>query len=91
MKIKKLVLPMVFCAEMIGVCYYFGISSYGLQAVGNQKDKNAALVKQIDALHRDVSALEHATYAWDHDPFYVEQVAREELHMARDDELVYFS
>lgn len=91
MRLKKLVLPLIFLSELGGVGYYFVFSAYGLQAIHTQREKNVTLEDEIDTLQRDVSILEGVTHAWEHDPFHMERVAREELHMARDNEIIYFS
>ena len=79
----------VFLLAAITVAFtLFGDGSYGdltrlRETLAGQKRKNAALDERVDALKRGVHALQHDDRA-------LEKAARNELGMARPDELVFF-
>lgn len=89
-KVKKTFLRAFFTIEAI---VFIGTYFFGAQGIKAQH-RLLALEQQLDdeivSLQKDIQHLEKHMVAWKTDNFYKEKVARERLHMARKDEVVYY-
>lgn len=77
----------LFCALAAAVLSLFGDNSYarmqGLRhSLGAQHDKNEELREQVGSLRREVRSLQHDDRA-------IEKAARNELGLARSDEMIF--
>ena len=90
MKRKQLIVRILFGLEaciFLGT-YFFG--GQGIKALGQLNDQHRQLVQEIAQLEDDVTRLEQKITTWQTNPFYKEKIARERLHMARKNELIYY-
>ena len=69
--------------------YFFIFSEFGLIRHYATSLEFQARVREICAFKREVAQLEQEIVKWKKDPFYVEKMAREELGMGYQDEIVY--
>lgn len=86
---KRLWLRLFFTVEV--VCF-FGFYFFGAQGVINllhRKKYNQQLVQEKIKLQESLKELELSVNAWQTDSFLKEKIAREQLYMARPEELVY--
>lgn len=77
----------LLCALVAALFSLFGDDSYGRmkaleKSLEAQRDKNAELQSTVSDLKREVSGLQH-------DPRTLEKAARDELLMARPDEMIF--
>lgn len=81
---------MFFCIElcMFTWVYYYG--PHGMQVLHKLVNENTVLEKEVAMTRTDIKELETKIIAWNSDPFYKEQVAREQLQMARKNEIIYY-
>ncbi len=68
--------------------YIFG--GQGLQTIYYMSQYNRQLQQDIVNLQQAVTALEQQLQYWQTDDFYKEQLAREQLQMARPQEQIYY-
>lgn len=89
-KIKKIILRTLLGIEffIFGWMYVYG--PHGIRELRHMRHENTVLEQEVAVLHGDVQALENKIVAWNVHPFYKEQVAREQLQMARKDEIIYY-
>lgn len=89
-RIKKMFMKVLLAAEMVAFAHIYFFGSNGIKALQDQKNVVEDLKKDILVLDEEIEQLEKEMYAWQHDDFYKEKVAREQLQMARKgDELFY--
>jgi len=90
-KIKKTFLRAFFAIEAIVFIstYFFG--AQGIKAKYQLLASEQELDQQIHSLSNEIKALENRVVAWKSDNFYKEKIARERLHMARKDELIFYT
>lgn len=79
-----------FLLEIIffGIVYIFG--GQGLQSIYYMSQHNRQLQQDIVNLQHMVTELEQQLQHWQTDDFYKEQLAREQLQMARPQEQIYY-
>lgn len=73
----------VFCAV------FFVFSANGLISYLAMQGTLVAKQQELQAVASEICKLEKTIVAWKADDFYVEKMAREQLAMARPDEVVY--
>lgn len=73
---------------VFGVIYMFG--GQGLQSLYYMSQHNRQLQQDIVALRQAALELEQQLQYWQTDDFYKEQLAREQLQMARPQEQIYY-
>lgn len=90
--IKKKLFRLFFAVEIIVVSCIYIFGSQGIRAYLHLRNENELLQKEIATLEQEVTALEDEQKTWHANAtFYCEQYAREKLHMARKDEIIYHS
>lgn len=62
----------------------------GLQSIYYMQQTNHALQQEIQQLQQAIDELQQQQAHWQTDDFYKEQVAREQLQLARPHEAVYY-
>ena len=73
---------------VFSMIYFFG--SHGLQEVVRRKQEVETLRVSVEKIAADVIILTQDLDKWHNKPYYKEKIAREQLQMARKDELIYF-
>jgi cell division protein FtsB len=88
---KQFLLRLFFGAEIVifSILYLFG--AQGLQVVMAMRKDNGSLSLEVRELESEVGKLNKNLVAWNNDPFYKEKIAREQLHMAKPQDEIYFT
>lgn len=87
---KRILLRIFLVGEIVFFVITYVVSPEGLTSVQNKKLENKQLASQIETLTEEIKKLESETQAWEHNPFYREKIAREQLQMARPTDEVYY-
>ena len=87
---KRFLLRLFFGVEIFLFLLIYVFGTQGLQVVLGMRKENGALSLEIRQLEEEVKALKKTILSWKKDPFYKERVAREQLHMARSGDEIYF-
>lgn len=87
---KKKLLRMFFAGELVLFSLFYLFGPQGLKSIRNLKVENKDLHKQIELLNHDIAELNQQIHFVQTDPFYKEKIAREQLQMARKDEIIYY-
>lgn len=89
--LKKKLLRGFFCMEIVifSCLYLFG--AQGIRSLGQLQNDNVKLDGELLLAQSTVKDLETEILAWKADPFYQEKLAREHLHMARPEEIIYYT
>ena len=86
-KRRALKIFMVAQVTIVGLYYLFG--SFGLQALKAADRGNLQLLEELKSLEAELAALEQELQERTDNPFYKETIARKELQMAYEDEIIY--
>lgn len=89
-KLKRTFSRTFFVLEMIIFMYMYIFGANGMRAVTQLNVANTQLDNDIQILKEEVKSLENEIIAWNNDSFYKEKIARERLHMARKNDVVYY-
>ncbi len=89
--IKKKLLRGFFCLEIILFTCLYLFGAQGIQALHQLQAANVQLDAELGLVQSQVKALDHEIVAWKSDPFYQEKLAREHLHMARPNEIIFYT
>jgi cell division protein FtsB len=71
-----------------GIIYTFGPQGY--QKLMMLQKESGIIKNEIASLHSEVNQLEVTIAQWHAEPFFKEQIAREQLQMARKNETIYY-
>jgi cell division protein FtsB len=88
---KRIFLRMFFLFEVIVFTFIYLFGTHGMQAVMQLRNENYLLADQVSSLKAAVKELKSSYCVWQSKPFYKEKIAREHLHMARGDEIIYYT
>jgi len=88
--VKRTVLRIFFCIELIAFVGIYFCGAQGMQALWQLDKETQAMVVEVTTLKKEVDELDYQILAFNSYDFYKEQVAREQLQMARADDEVYF-
>ena len=86
---KKIILRIVFSAEVILFGWFYYQGAQGMQAVRLLKNENEEIAQQISLLKGEVQDIDHQIIAWKTDPLFKEKIAREQLDMAHAGDQIY--
>lgn len=76
--------------EFFLVILFFSFGRCGFYVLQGLQKQNAQLDEQISAVENEIKELEKNINDWHNYPYYQEQIARTQLHMAKNNEQVYF-
>ena len=91
-EMKRFIGRSVMVSEIVIVIgiYFFG--SHGLQAYLRLRHENEMLHSDVTQLESEVASMQEEYILWQkYAEFRNEKIAREQLHMARRDEVIYYS
>jgi cell division protein FtsB len=88
---KRTIFRLFFALEIVVFGWVYMYGSNGLCAIMQLKQESAAIEDQIKLVQQEIQELQKTIIAWRSDPFYIEQFARENLHMAREGEIIVTS
>ena len=87
---KRFLLRLFFTIEIMVFIFIYFFGTQGLQVVMGMRKENGMLAFQTRQLQDEVDVLKEKITTWKSDPFHKEKAAREQLHMARPYDEVYF-
>ncbi len=79
-----------FLLEILVFSTFYIFGGQGLQSIYYMSQHNRQLQQDIVTLQHEVTELEQQMQFWQTDDFYKEQLAREQLQMARPQEQIYY-
>jgi cell division protein FtsB len=80
----------ILCLEIMLTLYAFLLGSKGMPQLRTLSTQQHALQHTINTLDHDIKQLEDRIAQWLRYSFYREKIAREQLQMARTNDIVYF-
>lgn len=86
---KKYGIKLFFAAEILIFSWFYYAGANGLCAVQELSKENCEVEMSITQVKKEIEDADKAITCWSSDDFYKEKMAREELHMAREDEKIY--
>jgi len=87
---KRYVVPCILAIEVLfGAWMYYG-GQHGVQSIHALRAKNDATEQELNRMRTELAHLEHEIAAWHTHVYYKEKIARENLHMARRDDHVFY-
>jgi cell division protein FtsB len=88
--VRRWLLRIFFAAEVMLFCLLYIYGPQGLFLIKNMHEKNLLGNQEIEQLVVGVADLERDIMLWKTHSYYKERIAREQLQMARADDLVYY-
>lgn len=89
MTFKQQIIRYAFYGECIIVIGLYSFGGHGIQKLQVLHAELDQCKQEVAKVEQDIEQLEQEAYSWEHDPFYVEQAAREKLAMSYDGEDIY--
>lgn len=86
---KRLWLRLFFAVEVICFFWFYFFGAQGIMQLLKRNNYNQQLGKKIEVLQDELKALEYSINEWQVNSFLKEKMAREQLDMARPNELIY--
>ncbi len=89
-QVKRALFRTFFALEAV---IFMGTYLFGAQGIRVMRQLTAADLKldqEIAAMSSEINQLQNDLVAWQADDFYKEKLARERLHMARKNEIIYY-
>ena len=87
--IKKTLLRVFFAFEVVVFSFVYLFGAQGIAAMRQLEQENLQLHATCSQLDTEVQQLTTHVAQLKTNPFYLEKIARENLHMARKDEVIY--
>ena len=88
-KIPRLLLQFFFGFEVILFMLLYVSGAQGIRAQRRIHAESRQLQSEIVTLATEIALLKKQLLAWQEHPFFQEKVAREQLQMGYDDEIIY--
>ncbi len=88
-ELKRTVVQLFLGVEIIVVTFMYLVGSGGLLAIKSANRQNAALLAEIAQGQEEVKGLNRELVDRKNNPFYKESIARKELQMAYENEVIY--
>jgi cell division protein FtsB len=89
-KYKKWSLRIALVVQSVLFFYQYVTGTYGIQAARTFASEIAIVESEIAQLKNEIAMIEQEIVDWKTDYFYIEKAAREQLHMAKSHEDLYF-
>ncbi len=86
---KQTILRLFFTGEVLLFTWFYFCGTNGIFAVTKLKKESFIIEQQIETTTREIELLQTTICAWQSDSFYKEKEAREKLHMAESNSIVY--
>lgn len=87
---KQIALRLLFGVEITLFVYVYIFGAQGIRSWQKIRAEHTALSERISTIKQDIARVEQLLAEWARYPFYREQIAREQLHMAYDTDRVYY-
>ncbi len=88
---KTIIIRFLCMGEILFFLINFLYAENGLPAILSLQHENEHLMKEIQQIKESLIAMEEQLLEWNRYPYYKEKVAREQLQMVRNDEVIYFN
>lgn len=88
-KVSSLVYQLVLGLFVSFSCYLFICGEFGIIKHYFVKKEVESKQRELLLLQNEIGEIQDDLHDWQHDPFYLEKMAREELGMGYRDEIVY--
>ena len=88
--VKQNIIKLFFFMEVITILIVYLFGTQGLPVLLHLKKDNKLLEQEINGLQHEANELETTLKEWQEYSFYKEKIAREQLQMACEDELIYY-
>ena len=85
----RTVLLVILGVLIAAFAWMYRYGAYGSKALNGLQDETAVVQQQVAHLETDIVALEHDIAVCKTD-FYKEKIAREQLQMAKEGEMIYY-
>lgn len=87
---KKIVVQLVLSVELFtwSIWYYYG--QKGVGAISEMKHNNVLCENRLKELKAKIAAYEYEIDQWNLSTFYKEKIAREQLQMARHNDVIFY-
>ena len=89
--VKQFIARGLFAVEIGALTLLYLYGSHGLESIYKLERENMALKKEVLRVAHEIDALEQEIAAWNHNDFFKEKVAREQLQMAYKGDEVYYT
>lgn len=89
LELRKIAIRLVGVGHVMLLVWLYLYGSNGFAQLHDLKATCRTYDMQIAQLKQEIAALEHDIIEWNIHPFYKEKYAREQLQMARKDEIIY--
>lgn len=89
-ELKRKAIRVFLGAEIACIALYYLFGSFGLQALRAADRSNHQLLFDIKVMEAELDTLSRELDERKDNPFYKETIARKELQMAYDNEIIYF-
>jgi cell division protein FtsB len=87
---KRTFLRVFFGVEVIIFSFMYLFGAQGMRVLYQLRRESVALGQEVENLSGQVSTLEKKLVAWESDSFYKEKIARERLHMANKNDVIFY-
>lgn len=88
--LKKTLFRAFFACEIVVMFAFYFFGSHGLSALKRLGKEKEQIQEQVDCCLGEINVLQKEINEWKTSDFNREKIAREQLHMARPDELVIY-
>lgn len=89
-KLKRALLRIFFALEIVACAFFYLFGAQGLRTLSHMKQENQQLAGRINSMRESIKEIEMEIALWQTNDFYKEKKAREQLQMARTDDIVYY-
>lgn len=86
---KRTVMRVFFVAELVLFAWFYQYGVSGMHHIEQLYEENKQCEQKIQVLSAEIAQKERELTSWQNDSFYKEQLAREQLHMAKEGEEIY--
>lgn len=87
---KRGIIRVLFVAETVGFLCMHVFGPQGIRVFQKLADENSVVEQDIQRVRAEIVQLDRRITACKSDAFYKERIAREQLQMARKDDLIYY-
>lgn len=88
---KRTFLRIFFGIEIFIFSFMYLFGAQGMRVLRQLQRENRNLDHEIQQLYVHVDVLEKKIVAWENDSFFKEKIARERLHMAHKQDVIFYT
>ncbi len=87
---KRSIIRILFFAETVGFLCMHVFGPQGIRVFQQLADENLVIEQSVLCVRSEIAQLDRRITACKSDAFYKERIAREQLQMARKDDVIYY-